>query len=144
MPNYFNNTDILGKDTKIVVTVLSSDVAINELGTKNGDLDFAEPTENIVFAINRRLLSSYYELVRHPEYGGSVKSMVSSIMTPSFIGLANVLLRQEIFKDPRVRSIENLNIRIDSLNRTFFIYYSITTITGQNIKNKVVQINIPS
>ena len=78
-----------------------------------GDFRLETGVENLVSALQRRLLTRRGELDNHPEYGCDLDLHIGQVLDPVRAGKVRIEVTQTCLQEPRVRRISRLSIQDD-------------------------------
>ena len=130
------SNELLGKDLKLADSLDGKDLAV-----VNGDLTIVDGADNLVQALSLRLNSNRGILrqLGHPAYGSRLGEAIGIITTPGNLRRVENLVRETIFQEARVRSIESLAVYPSStIHGAIEIEVSILEITESKPLNLVI------
>jgi phage baseplate assembly protein W len=82
-----------------------------------GDLAIVQAEENLRQAIWLRLATPLGELTHlgHPDFGSRLYKLIGRLITPEVLSLARAYVREALRREPRIKSVEHLNVMPDPL-----------------------------
>ena len=96
--------------------VFEIDVALDQHGDLQADAtgDFAvvSGTDNLVQALNGRVVTDSGELIWHAEYGNLIRQLLGAINGPDAALLAGQYVTGAVSVDPRVSSVDSSNVTV--------------------------------
>jgi phage baseplate assembly protein W len=75
-----------------------------------GDMQVVSGVENMSAAVQDRLRTDRGELIKHPEYGLNLASMIGEPGDKNYLTLARLELQSTLLQDSRIVKVDNLTL----------------------------------